>query len=161
MANTYISELSTGVAAGSNYLVQDDGSTTSKVTVSDAVASASIIGSTPMGTTATTLTGAIAEHEGDISTLTSKTDGLSTYYYDVNGEATSAGSVHDYDFSISKTGYTPIGVVGSIISAGGQSVPIHFYIMANGTTARIRVLNAGSSSNTPGYVRVYILYKKN
>lgn len=32
-----------------------------------------LIGSTSMGTTATTLTGAIAEHEGDISTLNSKT----------------------------------------------------------------------------------------
>ena len=72
MANTYISELSTGVAAGSNYLVQDDGSTTSKITVSNAVASASIIGSTPMGTTATTLTGAVAEHESDISALNSR-----------------------------------------------------------------------------------------
>lgn len=103
----------------------------------------------------------IATNTAEISTLNSKIDGLSTYHYDVNGEATSAGSVHDYDFSISKTGYTAIGVVGSIISAGGQSVPIHSYIMANGTTARMRVLNAGSSSNTPGYVRIYILYKKN
>ena len=39
----YVSELPTSAAAGSNYLVQDDGSTTSKVTVSNAVASVPLI----------------------------------------------------------------------------------------------------------------------
>lgn len=77
MANTYISALPTGTAAGSNYLVQDNGSATTKVTVSDAVEKATIIGSTPMGTTATTLTGAIAEHEGDIGAINTQIGNLS------------------------------------------------------------------------------------
>lgn len=83
MSTTYISTLPTGSAGGSKYLVQDDGNNTTKVTVNDAVASAtaitsanssistinSKIGTTTLPTTAQTLTGAIAEHEGDITAL--------------------------------------------------------------------------------------------
>ena len=74
MPDVYISDLPTGVASGSQYLAQDNGTTTSKVTVSDAVGAsdlATLVGSTAMGTTATTVTGAIAEHEGDISAINS------------------------------------------------------------------------------------------
>lgn len=83
MSTTYISTLPTGSAGGSKYLVQDDGNNTTKVTVNDAVASATAmtsanssissintkIGSVTLPTTAQTLTGAIAEHEGDITEL--------------------------------------------------------------------------------------------
>ena len=68
-----ISELPSGSAAGSNFLVQDDGTNMTKVPINDAVAAAAVIGSTALPTTAQTLTGAIAEHEEDISTLTSNT----------------------------------------------------------------------------------------
>ena len=83
MSTTYISTLPTGSAGGSKYLVQDDGNNTTKVTVNDAVASATAItsanssissinakiGSVTLPTTAQTLTGAIAEHESDITAL--------------------------------------------------------------------------------------------
>ena len=86
MSTTYISTLPTGSAGGSKYLVQDDGNNTTKVTVNDAVASAtaitsanssilsinSKIGTTTLPTTAQTLTGAIAEHESDITALNGK-----------------------------------------------------------------------------------------
>lgn len=45
----------------------------------------STIGNTAMGTTATTITGAIAEHESDISTLNSKSSRINTASNTVNG----------------------------------------------------------------------------
>lgn len=93
MSTTYISTLPTGSAGGSKYLVQDDGNNTTKVTVDDAVASATAItnanssissintkiGSVTLPTTAQTLTGAIAEHESDITALNGKIAGLIVY----------------------------------------------------------------------------------
>lgn len=116
MLTTHISALPTGSAGGSKYLVQDDGNNTTKVTVNDAVAAASAvstinnkigstsmgttattvtgavkehsdkIGSTSMGTTATTITGAIAEHESDITALNGNSTGtISGVTYTSNG----------------------------------------------------------------------------
>lgn len=71
-----ISGLPSGTAAGSNLLAQDDGSNTTKITINQAVAASQAmqqvnnkIGSTALPTTAQTLTGAIAEHEADLTAL--------------------------------------------------------------------------------------------
>lgn len=71
-----ISGLPSGTAAGANYMAQDNGSNMTKVPINDAVAASQPvqtingkIGSTALPTTAQTLTGAIAEHESDITAL--------------------------------------------------------------------------------------------
>lgn len=74
-----ISGLPSGTAAGSNLLAQDDGSNVTKITINQAVAASQAmqqvnnkIGSTALPTTAQTLTGAIAEHEADLTALNGK-----------------------------------------------------------------------------------------
>lgn len=76
--NVIISNLPSHSPSGSDYLAVEDSSLTGKATVNDVVgASSSVatinakIGSTALPTTAQTLTGAIAEHESDITTLNS------------------------------------------------------------------------------------------
>lgn len=71
-----ISGLPSGTAAGSNLLAQDDGSNITKITINQAVAASQAmqqvnnkIGDTTLPTTAQTLTGAIAEHEADLTAL--------------------------------------------------------------------------------------------
>lgn len=112
MSTTYISTLPTGSAGGSKYLVQDDGNNTTKVTVNDAVASATAmtsanssissintkIGSVTLPTTAQTLTGAIAEHESDISALNGKIAGFAGTGY------ISIGSASGFNISYSGGG---------------------------------------------------------
>lgn len=81
-----ISGLPSGTAAGSNLLAQDDGSNTTKITINQAVAASQAmqqvnnkIGSTALPTTAQTLTGAIAEHEADLTALNGKFSAIIGY----------------------------------------------------------------------------------
>ena len=71
-----ISGMPSGTAAGANFLAQDDGSNVTKITINQAVAASQAmqqvnnkIGSSALPTTAQTLTGAIAEHEADLTAL--------------------------------------------------------------------------------------------
>ena len=81
-----ISGLPSGTAAGSNLLAQDDGSNVTKITINQAVAASQAmqqvnnkIGSTALPTTAQTLTGAIAEHEADLTALNGNLANLMGY----------------------------------------------------------------------------------
>lgn len=69
MDTTTISELSNKTPTGNMFTVIEDGGSTGKTTIDDFVAAAEIIGKSNMGTTAQTITGAIAEHENDISEM--------------------------------------------------------------------------------------------
>lgn len=158
MSTTYISTLPTGSAGGSKYLVQDDGNNTTKVTVNDAVASAtamtsanssissinSKIGSVTLPTTAQTLTGAIAEHESDITalngkfayrdyTVTTGTSQHSTMYYADATIATNLGDVVGC-VVVSTTSNRPAYAV----RIAGSSVRV--FSTVSGTTATVRVL---------------------
>ena len=157
MANTYISELSTGVAAGSNYLVQDDGSTTSKITVSNAVASASIIGSTPMGTTATTLTGAIAEHEGDIGAINTQMGNLSYTRYTVAGGGSQTVTLDPWNVYL-VSGYSVAAIVytGSASGTPGKTdlKTSSSLSITTGANATVTLANSSGSTYTFGIVRI-------
>lgn len=80
MDTTTISELSNKTPTGNMFTVIEDGGSTGKTTIDDFVAAAEIIGKSNMGTTAQTITGAIAEHENDISemrqTISEHADGI-------------------------------------------------------------------------------------
>lgn len=69
MDTTTISELANKTPTGNMLTVIEDGGSTGRTTINDFVAAAEIIGNSSMGTTAQTITGAIAEHENDISEI--------------------------------------------------------------------------------------------
>lgn len=79
------------------------------------------IGNTSMGTTATTLTGAIAEHESDITTLNSKLTTsfiIKRYSTEITAGANNYGVATANALSMSTpSGYTPIGLVGCQVPA--------------------------------------------
>ncbi len=150
MSTTYISTLPTGSAGGSKYLVQDDGNNTTKVTVNDAVASATAItsanssissintkiGSVTLPTTAQTLTGAIAEHESDITALNGKISGFAGTGYISIGAASSfnisysgGGNAVFFLFALNRrSGSTPFSAVVQKYSGGTN------YSVLGGTT---------------------------
>ena len=98
-----ISGMPSGTAAGANFLAQDDGSNTTKITINQAVAASQAmqqvnnkIGDTALPTTAQTLTGAIAEHEADLTALNGKFSSLQmrsvTTDYNIAASTTYPGS---------------------------------------------------------------------
>lgn len=99
-------------------------------TVKSAIdAVSTLLGDSTMGTTATTVTGAIAEHESDISGLNSNLGGMfKTVNYDQSVGSTAANQIITTNINIAQTGYTPIGVLkiqnnhGTAISTRGWAV---------------------------------------
>ena len=81
------------------------------------------IGSTVMGTTATTLTGAIREHETDISTLqgTLNNQMFKTIVKIWDNITIGAGWYWQSNSSIALTGYRPIGIVGFTVYGASSS----------------------------------------
>lgn len=71
----------------------------------------------------------------------------------------SAGSQTEYSVDITKSGYTPIGIVGSRLLYNNKVVLDGFYV--SGNTAYICFRNYTSSSVEIQGVRVYVLYVKN
>lgn len=157
MANTYISSLPTGTAAGSNYLVQDNGSATTKVTVSDAVEKATIIGSTPMGTTATTLTGAIAEHEGDIGAINTQMGNLSYTRYTVAGGGSQTVTLDPWNVYL-VSGYNVAAIVYSGSASGTPGITdlktSSSLSISVGANATVTLANSSGSTYTFGIVRI-------
>lgn len=73
----------------------------------------------------------------------------------------SAGGFATASFSISKSGYTPLGIVG-ITKSGTQyttSVLLAYYI--SGSTAYVTWRNTATSTGASLTTTVYVLYKKN
>lgn len=72
------------------------------------------------------------------------------------GVSTSAGSTRDYTFSVTLSGYTPIGIVGTRITSGGTTTLTSTYL--SGTSVTVRVRNNGTSAQTPEDVRIQVLF---
>ena len=74
----------------------------------------------------------------------------------------SAGSTKDIDITITRSGYTPIGIVGVILE-GNWSDGCHIYraYLNTSTTARIGLRNrlAAGTADSTVKVTVYVLYK--
>lgn len=172
MSTTYISTLPTGSAGGSKYLVQDDGNNTTKVTVNDAVASATAItsanssissintkiGSVTLPTTAQTLTGAIAEHESDITALNGKLSSIgtirATWSYTIAGNGSSNTNGKTLVDAALPTGTTCIGIVGFSTNSV-YVVPISIRYLDSAYSFQLK--NIGTSQAT-GSLDVYALY---
>ena len=76
-----------------------------------------------------------------------------------------ASSSEDVTYSVAKTGYTPIGIVGfnfaNATSGGtGRSLVYLCKLYLSGTTATISVRNA-TSTNAKVKLTIYVLYRKN
>ena len=117
------------------------------------------IGSTSMGTTATTVTGAIAEHEGDITSLDSSVK-LKIKTFTASAHTVAGGGnlgLSANDFSVSApTGYMAVGLVGyssGIASCSCYSVNAN----ATGTQRMMSIMNySGSSASvTPSIVILF------
>lgn len=73
------------------------------------------------------------------------------------------GSVQSANVSASKTGYTPIGIVGitkAVVGSGNVNAVAITQYYINGSTASAIFYNA-SAANQTMTVTFYILYKKN
>lgn len=86
-------------------------------------------------------------------------DDLSTKFFQLPGKTIGTSTTLDFDFDIALSGYTPIGVIGTRLSAYGNASLVYSDIL-EGNKARVRICNNGSSSVTGDYVSIRILYKK-
>lgn len=136
MSTTTISDLANKTPSGSMYTVIEDSGSTGKTTINNLVSSADIIGSTSMGTTATTITGAIAEHEADLTELNGKISGFAGTGYISIGAASSfnisysgGGNAVFFLFALNRrSGSTPFSAVVQKYSGGTN------YSVLGGTT---------------------------
>ena len=81
-----------------------------------------------------------------------------------NITAIPANNVGDNEIIITKSGYTPIGIMGWNIGNGGPKlgcVYVRFFESGNDYVARIRLINVDSIAKTPSDLSVTILYVKN
>ena len=73
------------------------------------------------------------------------------------GSAISGGSYGEVTVSATKTGYTPIGIIGYTITGTNAQNIVPYQMYLNGTTATAKLRNVGSNSYTPT-VTFYVLY---
>lgn len=81
---------------------------------------------------------------------------IKTGEYTKPGVSTAAGTTRDYTFSVAQSGYTPVGIVSYRIASGGGTCVVSCYL--SGTTVTMRVINNGTSANTPDGVSITVLY---
>ena len=164
------------VLGGVLYKVTSAISSGSTITVGTNVVAAAIaddvsdisnkIGNTTMGTTATTITGAIAEHEGDISTLNSNlSNKIIVEAHDSDTvESIASGSTAWLGVqNVAKTGYKIVSIAGYYLQ-GGNGTGCNIYALypnQSGTGVGIAIRNMTSSAATNVYVTLYLLYLKN
>lgn len=77
----------------------------------------------------------------------------------VTSSAVNAGATADYTFDITKSGYTPLGIVGTIINAGDKCALVSSRVDSS-SQAIVRIINTGTTAVTPSSIAIYILYIK-
>ena len=98
---------------------------------------------------------------GEKYTWNNKSNALSVSSVNITCSSIAANSVKDFTKSATKSGYTPLGIVGVEVNAGGNYVTtVSAFINASGT-ASVRLCNTGSSAYTPTSIDVDVLYVKN
>ena len=120
-----------------------------------------LLGNTSMGTTATTITGAIAEHEADISGLNSKLDGIiiqKTYdkAYTIDAEARLNILGNEMGYS-TPSGYTLLGII-SFSSGHGDVTVSSINASAQNTNGLSLRNNAKTAINATA--RIVVAYIK-
>lgn len=112
--------------------------------------------------TATSIEQIIDGVKGDITQLNSSKSNLLTVDTTLQTVgAVAAGSIKDFTIDVAKSGYTPLGVIGFNIGAGGGCGMISIRLGGSNIVS-VRIRNNGnttSSDNTD--CRVYVLYLKN
>ena len=81
------------------------------------------------------------------------------YFFDSTHPSIGAQNTWDKTIDISLTGYTPLGIVESGIYQG--YLCSFGFAFLDGTTARLRVTNPSTGSQTIGDVFIAVLYQKN
>lgn len=100
-----------------------------------------LIGSTSMGTTATTLTGAIAEHEGDISTLNSNTTATSITDIETFANNLPTGAFRPFRLDIDAYTGTDLDGLNQYYKAG-----VGFIIKRNSGSIRVVLFNGAAGA---------------
>ena len=162
MSTTTISDLANKTPSGSMYTVIEDSGSTGKTTINNLVSSADIIGSTSMGTTATTITGAIAEHEADLTELNGKLSTIIGYktveigtvtilsggYLSLNSYRPAAPTGYSFMFAMingytsttAKTAFTVTDDGTWLIGTGGDTITglkVDYYYIRTGCVGRL------------------------
>lgn len=98
--------------------------------------------------------------------LTSLNKGLTNYLvtetFIQTGVSVPAGTVSDYTFSVGKAGYTPLGIVGIVISSGGSCTLVHAFLTGaqQNIQGKVRLRNNGTAAIAPSDVQIVVLYVK-
>lgn len=92
--------------------------------------------------------------------VNNKCNNLTTEWFTVAGQSMQPHIVSDYDIDITKSGYTALSVAGFYVGGGGGSAVVSAYVRG-GTSARVRIVNTGSTAVTPNDINIGILYSKN
>lgn len=124
----------------------------------------------------TSLDGRVTTNEGDISDLqddmtqaqsditqlnSSKSNLLTVDTILQTVGTVTAGSIKDFTIDVAKSGYTPLGVIGFNIGAGGGCGMVSIRLGGSNTVS-VRIRNNGTSTSSDNTdCRVYILYLKN
>lgn len=79
-----------------------------------------------------------------------------------NSDAIASGSAKEFDFDVSKTGYTPLAIVGvnKYGANAGMLAIAHSYFYTPNAHARIAFANTSGVAITPTQIFAYVLYKK-
>lgn len=117
------------------------------------------IGDSTMGTTATTITGAIAEHEEDISSLSSSLSSLIVTADKVSQDVTLAsGARLSVQIDCALDGYTLLGVIG-ITTISTEVFAINRFFLTATNTVTVTIYNTYSDSRT-SKITVRCIYRK-
>ena len=77
-----------------------------------------------------------------------------------NSDEIASGTTKRFEIPISKTGYTPIGIVG-ITGSGTTGIVVQEYYVYSSTIAYVYMRNVSGNSITPTNIQARILYSKN
>ena len=106
--------------------------------------------------------GALSQINGDLASLNSNLNNkMVVEQKEVsNSDAIASGATKRFEIPISKTGYSPIGIVGMTGSGTTGLVVQEFYIYSS-TMAYVYMRNVSGNSITPTNIQARILYSKN
>lgn len=74
--------------------------------------------------------------------------------------AITAGSTGNVNFSVARSGYTPVGIVGIVKNGTGSSYCMLYEYRIDGSNAKVYFRNVGTSDASIT-ITVYVLYRKN
>lgn len=162
-----IHELPGGTLADADVLAVDNGTSTRKLNFKNIANSlitaitnpiSTLIGNTEMGTTATTITGAIAEHESDISTLNSKLSGNVTAgaQKTISCTVAAGATVTVYDSSYTISGKTYVGTLIYSYEGANVSIMCGYAGMSRGIAFNVHNFTSNSLTISIVYRHLYI-----